>query len=473
MASVNRRSGTPATAYAAGAFDENAYTPKSISHVLYLIAANHPGDMDAATVRQLRAAHLCCVRGDLRTALKLVDELLTQLHDAGLGADSVAGFRLFLQSMITEPSGRPARMDTQIDSDKPGIFTTVSQCIESNERWYSGELTEGLRLNQIAVDSARDLPATWQLYSTLLLSKKLTDVHVPVQALATIADLGEHARRSGLQIYESVHLALRSAVELQSADFERAIRTARESMRMAEERETTIGVKLAWSVLGYAYAGSGRFSEATTALREFYARSTDYVLPDSIARAKFAEIAVIAACHGNRVVDRIQSNWDLLGTDAGFFLEDLSRPAWLITTCARAGATDLATRALHAIERLAEKNPQVPAAIAALDLARDAFANPEDAPPALLTAHEVDFEIVPLRLPPATEPVVIFDSSLSQREKDVAALVERGMTNRQIANQLGISPHTVNFHLRKIFRKLSISTRSELSSLVAGNRHHD
>ncbi|EWM18727.1 LuxR-family transcriptional regulator, maltose regulon positive regulatory protein [Kutzneria sp. 744] len=56
---------------------------------------------------------------------------------------------------------------------------------------------------------------------------------------------------------------------------------------------------------------------------------------------------------------------------------------------------------------------------------------------------------------------------LSEREDEIARLVARGLTNRQVATHLGISPHTVNFHLRRIFRKLSITTRVRLGHLIA------
>ncbi|MEU7477866.1 LuxR C-terminal-related transcriptional regulator [Lentzea sp. NPDC042327] len=53
-------------------------------------------------------------------------------------------------------------------------------------------------------------------------------------------------------------------------------------------------------------------------------------------------------------------------------------------------------------------------------------------------------------------------SSLDDTERAIANLVAKGRTNRQISTQLFMSPHTVNFHLRKIFRKLGISSRVEL-----------
>lgn len=58
---------------------------------------------------------------------------------------------------------------------------------------------------------------------------------------------------------------------------------------------------------------------------------------------------------------------------------------------------------------------------------------------------------------------------LSEQERRIAGLVGRALTNRQIANRIGRSPYTVNYHLRRIFRKLGIASRVELASLA--HRH--
>jgi DNA-binding CsgD family transcriptional regulator/tetratricopeptide (TPR) repeat protein len=57
--------------------------------------------------------------------------------------------------------------------------------------------------------------------------------------------------------------------------------------------------------------------------------------------------------------------------------------------------------------------------------------------------------------------------SLSRSEGNVVVLVTRGMTNREVAEQLFISPHTVNSHLRHIFTKLDIQSRVELTRIAA------
>lgn len=55
---------------------------------------------------------------------------------------------------------------------------------------------------------------------------------------------------------------------------------------------------------------------------------------------------------------------------------------------------------------------------------------------------------------------------LTEREREIAGLVGRALTNRQIASRLGRSPHTVNYHLRLIYQKLAIASRVELASIV-------
>lgn len=55
---------------------------------------------------------------------------------------------------------------------------------------------------------------------------------------------------------------------------------------------------------------------------------------------------------------------------------------------------------------------------------------------------------------------------LTDLEKEIAGLVRQALTNRQIATRVGRSPHTVNYHLRQIFRKLGLASRVELAALA-------
>jgi DNA-binding CsgD family transcriptional regulator len=55
---------------------------------------------------------------------------------------------------------------------------------------------------------------------------------------------------------------------------------------------------------------------------------------------------------------------------------------------------------------------------------------------------------------------------LTDSERTVARLVARGLTNREVAAQMFVSPHTVSFHLRKVYRKLGVGSRVELTRLL-------
>src|SRR5207244_11534530 len=57
--------------------------------------------------------------------------------------------------------------------------------------------------------------------------------------------------------------------------------------------------------------------------------------------------------------------------------------------------------------------------------------------------------------------------SLTESEAGVADLVADGLTNREVANRLFLSTHTVDAHLRHIYRKLGIHSRVELKRVVA------
>jgi DNA-binding NarL/FixJ family response regulator len=56
---------------------------------------------------------------------------------------------------------------------------------------------------------------------------------------------------------------------------------------------------------------------------------------------------------------------------------------------------------------------------------------------------------------------------LTPHELRVALVVARGATNREAAAELFISPKTVDFHLRHVYRKLGIHSRAELGRVFA------
>jgi DNA-binding CsgD family transcriptional regulator len=60
--------------------------------------------------------------------------------------------------------------------------------------------------------------------------------------------------------------------------------------------------------------------------------------------------------------------------------------------------------------------------------------------------------------------------SLTDSELKVAHLVAAGATNRDVAQKLSLSPHTVNSHLRNAFGKLGIRSRAQVGRLIIGSQ---
>ena len=57
-------------------------------------------------------------------------------------------------------------------------------------------------------------------------------------------------------------------------------------------------------------------------------------------------------------------------------------------------------------------------------------------------------------------------SGVTDREKEIIECIRQGLSNRETARRLALSEHTVRTHLRAIFRKCNITSRSKLMTLV-------
>ena len=57
-------------------------------------------------------------------------------------------------------------------------------------------------------------------------------------------------------------------------------------------------------------------------------------------------------------------------------------------------------------------------------------------------------------------------AAITDSELAVARLVAQGLTNREVAERLFISQHTVSSHLRHVFTKLEVNSRVDLTRLA-------
>ena len=67
-------------------------------------------------------------------------------------------------------------------------------------------------------------------------------------------------------------------------------------------------------------------------------------------------------------------------------------------------------------------------------------------------------------------PLVEYSAELTARELEVLRLVARGLTIEQMAERLVISPRTVDTHLKLIYRKIGVSSRSDATRYAM--QHH-
>ncbi len=59
------------------------------------------------------------------------------------------------------------------------------------------------------------------------------------------------------------------------------------------------------------------------------------------------------------------------------------------------------------------------------------------------------------------------DSELTPHQRKVALMVTHGMTNREVAAALYLSPKTIERHLSEIYRRLDVRSRTELTRLLS------
>ena len=296
------------------------------------------------------------------------------------------------------------------------------------------------------------------------------------------------ARDTGIGEVASAMLA--ALAEASGGDVDRALALARESVEQAEENGDLIYLSRAQAALGYARLVAGDAPGAVQSLRR--ARELEHDLGvDDPARGRWqgdlaeALVRVGEIDEAQEVIDVSRAHALRLGRES--VLAVLDRAEALVR--AARGEHDAALAQLtSAQDRLAKLGYGLEEARAALALAelRTGPPGPTPAPTsydeaarlfrrsrALPWLRRVDAATVPN---PAPQPLVQQPQAvaaldgLAAMERQVAALVMEGATNREIAGRLFISVKTVEATLTRVYRKLGIRSRVDIVRLAAG-RH--
>jgi DNA-binding CsgD family transcriptional regulator len=224
-------------------------------------------------------------------------------------------------------------------------------------------------------------------------------------------------------------------------------------------------------VTAVLYNGLARYEDAFTAAVD---ATTD---PHELWFSTFALVELIEAASRSGRADRAAEAFDVLhestratGTPSGLGVE--ARLRALLTT---GEAADALYRA--SIDHLQATRLR-------MDLARAHLAYGEwlrrqrrrlDARDQLRVAHDLfsDFGMESFAARTAVELEATGEHArkravdtldqLTPQEAEIPRLVARGDSNREIGAQLFISPSTVEYHLRKVFRKLDVKSRTQLA----------
>jgi non-specific serine/threonine protein kinase len=224
-------------------------------------------------------------------------------------------------------------------------------------------------------------------------------------------------------------------------------------------------------LLGDYATAAELFTEAASLLdpKDPWARPWEWIFPADLAadEGRYAEAAQLyqtALHHNQRVGNRVGVSW--VTQRLGILAIRMGDPRRGVRVLA---ATDeIGAQALRGnVPELAYERRR------ALDHARavlgeEGFAA-EWASGQLLPLEDAALETLPAA--GAEQPVGRRPNGpLTQRQLDIAKLIVRGQTNRQIAEQLIVSPHTVERHVENILHKLQLSSRTEIAVWMVERR---
>ena len=310
-----------------------------------------------------------------------------------------------------------------------------------------------------------DLPlALTQRVYMHLLAGELTAAESLVDEIETATD----AIGSTLAPYGKVGLAALRGREVEAVDL--IGRTRTEVTRRGEG----IGVSVVDWAEAVLYNGLARYEDARSAALRVVdhpdLNPSTWVMPEVIEAAVRAGTPELAAETHRRLAEMTTvsgTDWalGLAARSEALFMEDQRAEALYLDAIDRLGrsrmAVDLARAHLLYGEWLRRQRRRI------------------DARKQLRTAHDLfsDFgmeafgERARVELEATGEHArrrrVDSRGQLTPQEAQISRLVTQGNTNREIAAQLFISPSTVEYHLRKAFRKLGVKSRTQLARRMA------
>jgi predicted ATPase/DNA-binding SARP family transcriptional activator/DNA-binding CsgD family transcriptional regulator len=267
------------------------------------------------------------------------------------------------------------------------------------------------------------------------------------------------------------------ALAASKEDLARAVALFEEALTSARKREDAQVIAVSLDNLGFATLLSGDWKRASALLEESLAIAREVGDTLDIAIV-LINVSFAALMHGDykRVTVLIEESLVLLRTagDKQHVADCLEKMAAVAaaqektTRAARLWGAAVALREdLGAPLEPREREILQPYVAAARSRLGGRVWEVARAEGRKMTSEEaIEYALSEEETAPSTLPTVSQESSdvLTRREEEIAMLVARGLTNRQIASELSISQHTAATHVRKILKKLGLKSRAQIGS---------
>ncbi|MET9854212.1 LuxR C-terminal-related transcriptional regulator [Streptomyces sp. NPDC006450] len=441
-------------------------------------------------------SHGLIMDGKVTAGIRAAERVLsssTSSASARLDAEAsvILGYSLL---GMEEAEKRSARILREQEFGPGDVAALMALTALSNARWRAGELGEGLSLGRAAVRYSDGVDPVWRLHFRLALAGKLANLREFDKAESLIDEAEAGLHELGTPVWAAAPAAMRARLFLQAGRFGDARHQAELAAAAVGRDAVPILRPLVYSVLSTVFLYMGDLPAATEYLKRVKSEfETDQAALYSPQYA-WTEVRIAVKREGPRAaVELFSDTYGHLPTQRSLYIEDPAAAAFLVRLALDVGDTDLKRSVLETVDGLAGDNPGI-SVLSLSALHANALVNGDPAGLSRIIAQSPD----PISVALATEELAkIYGakspirrqnaawvpsdpsqvkaeeavsplnaacwSGLSDMERRIAYLVSAGMTNQQIAKRVHLSAHTVNYHLRKIYRKLDINTRVELA----------
>jgi DNA-binding CsgD family transcriptional regulator len=498
---------------------------RAIDRAEAVLARRHHADVD----KPMRLALVSALSLANRPArlIDVADATLRDLPDLGLGdralvhAQGSFGYTFAGDLRNGEAEARRGLELAEQGGDDPmRVWTRVALWAAISRQ---GRFEEGLSVVEEAMDIAREStrPETRLRHPSFFLGMALSDVD-------RLADAGS-AFDAALREYEELGSTFTlpdtfifgALAHFAAGDWASAASGLDEGIRIAADMGQAVGVALATGTRALILLGVGDAEGAARRLQPFEAELRSDRPGLGVELVAYAA-AVLAEAQGDdaAALDVLCRAWSIDEVRGNRYAHRLTAPA-LARLAVAAGRTDLAREVAAGAEADARVAPEVASVraaaaragglaggdpdmtLAAVDLLQatprivDQAGAREDAASVLALAGRTSEAIALLGealerydLVGATAWAARVDASLRRlgvrrgargerrrpatgwasltpTELAVSSLVANGLTNKEVAGRLFLSPHTVNAHLRHVFAKLGVVNRAGLAAEAA------